>query len=67
MPRKIVEAYDDNDQLIEKYHVSFGHIGPTKTREEDYIKLAKEDHQADGYNIDLVRKWIVRDLRPGEN
>ena len=65
MPKKIVDAYDEDGEIAYSYPILLNHMNMPLT-EDDYIREAKGCHEEDGLSPSLVVKWVVRDPRPGE-
>ena len=65
MPKKIVDAYDEDGEILASYPIVLGHMNMPLT-EFHFIEEAKECHREDGFSPSLVDKWIVRDPKPNE-
>lgn len=65
MPKKIVDAYDEDGDVAYSYSIVLNHINMPLT-EADFIQEAKDCHEQDGLSPSLVDKWVVRDPRPDE-
>lgn len=65
MPKKVVEAYDEDGEVFVSYQIVINHMNMPLT-DSHFIEEAMECHQQDGLSPSLVDKWVVRDLRPDE-
>jgi hypothetical protein len=65
MPKKIVDAYDEDGQVFASYPIILNHMN-MPLNDEHYVQEAKECHEEDGLSPSLVEKWVVRDPRPDE-
>ncbi len=65
MPKKVVDAYDEDDEVFASYQIVLNHMNMPLT-DADFIEEAKECHRQDGLSPSLVDKWVVRDPRPNE-
>ncbi len=65
MPKKIVDAYDEDGDVAYSYPIVLNHMNMPLT-EDHFIQEAKECHEQDGLSVSLVEKWVVRDPRPDE-
>ncbi len=62
MPKKIVDAYDEDGQVFASYPVTLNHMN-MPLYDEHYVQEAKVCHEEDGLSLSLVEKWVVRDAR----
>lgn len=65
MPKKVVDAYDEDGEVFASYPIVLNHMNMSLT-DADFIREAKDCHRQDGLSPSLVDKWVVRDPRPNE-
>ncbi len=65
MPLKMVDAYDEDGDVIATYPINLEHINMAIT-DDDFVNEAKECHQQDGLSLAFVDKWVIREPRPDE-
>jgi hypothetical protein len=65
MPARIVDAYDQEGDVVCSYPIILNHMNMPVT-DQDFIEEAKACHQEDGLSVSLVERWVVREPRLGE-